>query len=167
LFRQKVLFHYTPKTNPNKNSKKGDKETNKLASIERLSPSIPAKFPKEVNEISKYFKMQKPSPTNTNLRKSYTQASKSISNTEEVLKIKETFPSLKAKKIDNIQKIIKGDGKSKPYINMTIKGPFRKQVIVPMNDDNKKNFMKESSSHVTNINSALKNIKSEVMVDFV
>jgi len=36
-----------------------------------------------------------------------------------------------------------------------------------MNDDNKKNFMKESSSHVTNMNSTLKNIKSDVMVDFV
>jgi len=36
-----------------------------------------------------------------------------------------------------------------------------------MNDDNKKNFMKESSSHVSNMNSTLKNIKSDVMVDFV
>ena len=36
-----------------------------------------------------------------------------------------------------------------------------------MNDDNKKNFMEESSVHVTNMNRALKNIKIEIMVDFV
>ena len=97
----------------------------------------------------------------------YAQASKSSSNTEKVLKIKETFPSLKANSIDNIQKIIKGNGKPKLCINMTTKGLSRKQVIVPMNNDNKKNFMKESSVHVTNMNRALKNIKSEVMVDFI
>ena len=50
---------------------------------------------------------------------------------------------------------------------MTTKCPSRKQIIVPMNNDNKKNFIEKSSSHITNMNSALKNIKSEVMVDFV
>jgi len=102
-----------PKTNPVKNSKKEDKDINKLGSINRLPSLIPAKSPKEVNKISKYFKIQKPSPTKTNLENSYAQASKPISNTEEVLKIKETFPSLKAKGINNIQKIIKGH--SKPW----------------------------------------------------
>lgn len=98
---------------------------------------------------------------------SYIQTSKPISNTEEVLKIKKTFPSLKAKRINNIQKIIKSNGKPKPHINMTMKGLSRKQVIIPMNDDSKKNFIEKSSSHVTNINSTLKNIKLDVMVDFV
>jgi len=81
------------------------------------------------------------------------------SNTEEVLRIKEVFPSLKANKIENIQKIIKDDSKFKPYINITTKGPSRKQVIVPMNSNNKTNFMKESIAHVTNMNRALRNIK--------
>ena len=35
-----------------------------------------------------------------------------------------------------------------------------------MNNDNKMNFIEESSIHVTNINRVLKNIKSEAMVDF-
>ena len=48
---------------------------------------------------------------------------------------------------------------------MTMKGPSRKQVIIPTNDDNKKHFIEESSSHVSNINRALKNIKSDVMVN--
>jgi len=83
------------------------------------------------------------------------------------LKIKETFSSLKAKRINNIQKIIKGNGKPKLCINMTTKGPSRKQVIVPINNNNKRNFMEKSSSHVTNMNSTLKDVKSEIMVDFV
>ena len=103
--------------------------------------------------------MQKPLLTKTNSRMSYTQASKPISNIEEVPKIKEAFPSLKTKGTDNIQKIIKGDSKSKLYINMTMKGPSRKQIIVSMNNNNKKNFIEESNSHVTNMNSTLKNIK--------
>ena len=40
-------------------------------------------------------------------------------------------------------------------------------TTVPMRDINQKNFMKKSSTHVTNLNSALKNIKLEVTVDFV
>ena len=86
---------------------------------------------------------------------------------ESILKIKEAFSTLKAKSIDNIQRMIKGDGRPKPCINMTTKGPSRKQVIVLMNKENKKNFMKENSAHVTNMNRVLKNIKLEVMVDFM
>jgi len=50
---------------------------------------------------------------------------------------------------------------------MTMKGLSRKQVIILINDDSKKNFIEKSSSHVTNINSTLKNIKLDIMVDFV
>ena len=40
------------------NGKRGekDKNTDKPARVERISPLIPAKSPKEVKEISKYFK---------------------------------------------------------------------------------------------------------------
>ena len=89
------------------------------------------------------------------------------SNTKNVLKIKEAFPSLKVRNINNIQKIIKGNSKPKLCINMTTKGPSKKQVIVLMNNINKRNFIKEISVHVNNINRTLKNIKMEVMVDFV
>ena len=94
----------------------------------------------------------------------YAKASKPVSNTGKVLKIKDTFLSLQTKKIKNIQKIINGSSKPKPYINMTIKGSSRKQVIVPMNSENIKKFMDESSSHVSNLNRAFKNIKLETMV---
>ena len=50
---------------------------------------------------------------------------------------------------------------------MTTKGPSRKQVIIPMNNENKTRFMESSSSHIANLNRALKNIKSDVMANFV
>jgi len=63
--------------------------------------------------------------------------------------------------------MIKNDQKPKLYINMTTKSLSRKQVIIPINNTNKKNFIEESSVHITNMNRAFKNIKTEVMVDFV
>ena len=48
----------------------------------------------------------------------------------EVLKIKEVFLNLQTNKIENIQKIIKDDGKPKPKLNMITKGLSRKQAIV-------------------------------------
>ena len=49
---------------------------------------------------------------------------------------------------------------------MTTKGPLRKQIIVPISNDNKTKFIVSSRKHITNFNRALKNTKSEVMVDF-
>jgi len=85
----------------------------------------------------------------------------------ETLKIKEAFPNLQNKKIKNIQKIISGENNPKLKLNMTTKGSSRKQVIISINLDNTNKFMKDSSAHVTNINRALKNIKSNIMADFI
>ncbi len=49
-----------PKMNLVKNGKLKDKETDKLASVKRLFPSILAKTPKEINKISKFFKTKTP-----------------------------------------------------------------------------------------------------------
>ena len=37
-----------------------------------------------------------------------------------------------------------------------MKGPSRKQIIIPMNKENKLQFIKDSSSHIANINRVLK-----------
>ena len=123
--RQRIASKFTSKVILEKNSKKGEKDTNKPARIEKISPLIPAKSLKEVKEISKYFKPIIPTKNNNSKNKSYAQASKTSSNTKEVLKIKEAFLSLKAKNIDNIQKIINGNNNSKPkpHINIIIKEP--------------------------------------------
>ena len=47
---------------------------------------------------------------------SYAQASKQNVSTSDVIKIKETFPSMEVKEIDQINNIVKGSSKPKPYI---------------------------------------------------
>ena len=110
------------------------------------------KTPKKVNEISKFFKKDTKPLENKDISKSYTQALFPI--TSENLKIKETFPKLQTRKINNIHKIINNVGKPKPKLNMITKGPSRKQVI--MSNKNKTRFIESSSSHITNFNRALK-----------
>ena len=85
----------------------------------------------------------------------------------DVIKIKETFPSIGAKKINQINNIVNESSKPKPRIQMTTKGLSRKQVIISMGNDNIVKFMKNSSIHVTNLNKNLQNAKSEVLVDFI
>jgi len=98
------------------------------------------------------------------MKMSYAQVS--LPSTSEILKTKKLFPKLQANKIDNIHKIINDGSKSKPKINMIKKESLRKQVIIPMSNDNKTKFIEISSTHITNINRVLKNIKSEVIADF-
>ena len=93
---------FTPKINEGNNTKKDkDLNVNKPVSISRLPPPIPAKSPKEINEISKYFKKNIEKKT----KKLYAQASSSSTNsTREILKIKEVFSNLQNKKIKTFKK---------------------------------------------------------------
>ena len=97
----------------------------------------------------------------------YAQASNPMANISEVLKIKETFPALNIKKINQVNNIIKSNLKPKLCIQMTTKGPSRKQVIIPMSGDNNSTFIKNSSLYVININRHLKNTKSKVLVNYI
>ena len=45
--------------------------------------------------------------------------------------------------------------------------PSHKQVIIPINKTNACSFIKDFSTHITNINRVLKNIKSDIMADFI
>jgi len=50
---------------------------------------------------------------------------------------------------------------------MTTKSLSQKQVIIPMSNNITKEFIKDSNSHVTNINHALKAIKSNILANFI
>ena len=172
-FRGKVSSKFTPQIPKNLSTNGKEKNKAKPMFISLVPPPIPAKTPKEVNEISKYFK-KNPSP---HQKKSYTNAtllstqqgspvSKNI--VKKTLKIKEMFPNLSNNKIKQVQKVINGpNNNSKLRISMTTKGPSHKQVIIPMGNNIAKEFIKESNSHVTNINRALKAIKSNMIADFI
>jgi len=104
--REKILAKLTPRVVPSSSSKT-IKNPNLVTINKALPPPpLPAKTKKEVNIISKYFLPNKPLVNNNvngnsnNSGKSYAQATKLSNNTLEVLKIKETFPSLNAQKVD-------------------------------------------------------------------
>ena len=161
--KAKITSKFTPRIAPS--NSKSNKEMTKTVLVTTNKvlppPPLPVKSKREVNIISKYFQNKKPSAENKNPVRnknstiSYAQATKPSANTSEVLKIKETFPALNAKKIDQINNIVKGNSKPKPQIQMTTKGPSRKQVIVPISTENNNNFMKNSALHVSSINRQL------------
>jgi len=173
-FRSKVKSKFAPQGKNTQMPPTKDKEVVKLSFVSTIPPPIPAKTNKEVKEISKYFKkIEKPIST-----KSYAQASAKPSSSNHndsskniamnTLKIKEVFLNLPNKKIDSVQKIINGiNDKPKPRLNMTTKGLSYKQVIVPINNDLGKRFVKDAANYVTNINCSLKSIKSNVCANFI
>ena len=173
--RSKISSKFTPRTILTNGNNKKEIANLVLVSINKAPPlpPLPAKSKKEINIISKYFQSKKSMVDNNvqgcniNSGKSYTQASKTSVNTSEVLKIKETFPSLNAQKIDQVNNIVNSQNKPKPRIKMTTKRPSRKQIIIPMSGDNVMSFMKSSSLHVANINRLLHNAKSDVLVNYI
>jgi len=165
-FRNQVKSKFNPNVNKTLVNGKG-KETVKATYVSPLPPPILVKSPKEVNEISKFFKKNSNHPQ----KKSYAQVSAKSNTTNitlDTLKIKKMFLHLQNKKIDQVQKIISGDNnKPRPHINMTMRGPSCKQIIVLMNNEMANKFLKDTSMHIININHAFKNIKLKVMADFI
>ena len=103
--------------------------------------------------------------TNSNIRKLYAQATSS--NISDILKLKDNFSNLSAKKIKEIQRIINDKDKVRSQLNMTTKGLSKKQIIVPMSKVNINNILILVNEHAANINRALKNVKSNILVNFI
>jgi len=98
--------------------------------------------------------------------KSFAQATKG--RAEEILKVKETFPKLSSKKIIEIHNIAQDNSLNLcPKLNMTTKGPSRKQVIIPMSQDNSNIVFLHADKYIFNINNLLKTSKSKVTADFI
>ena len=112
--RAKISSKFTPRTTPSNNGNKKNITKPVPVTINKIPLPSPllAKTRKEVNVISKYFHSKqsmvenKDQSENNSSGKLYAQASKPSINTSEVLKIKETFPSLSAKKIDQVNNIV-------------------------------------------------------------
>ena len=172
--RSKISSKFTLRTPPAKSN--GNKEIPKsnLVTINKMPPPLPplsTKPKKEINTILKYFQLKNQLDKNKapsgNLGKSYAQATKSSVTMSDVLKIKEAFPSLNAKKVDQVNNIVNRQSKPRPCIKMTMKGPFRKHIIIPMSAENVFSFMKNSSTNVANINRQLQNTKTDLLVDYI
>jgi len=167
--RSKISGKFTLRSTPIKNNNKEKNHTPIPVSIEKAPPlpPLPAKTKSKVNRISKYFKLTNNKPNMEKPTKSYTQASRQSPSTSNVLKIKESFLALNANQIDRVNNIVKGNPKPKLRIQMTTKGPSRKQIIVPISSNNSVTFLKNSSAYVSNLNRLLGNAKTEVKVDFI
>lgn len=90
-----------------------------------------------------------------------------FANINEVLKIKENFFNLSAKKIKNINKTVNKLRNEKPCINIRTKSPFRRQSIVPMDNNNISNSISSSSEHISNIHKAFKNTKFNILAESI
>ena len=91
----------------------------------------------------------------------------SKSNIKDIVKIKKSFPNLSAKKVEEIHKVLNRLKKDKPRLNIITKSPSRKQILVLMSPNSSDKFIVLSSKHIANINRALKDIKSDVIADFI
>ena len=168
MFRQNILSKFFPKSNINKPIKRVEQLKNKQVEVVKLPPLILARLSKETLEKSKIFNKKDNMVKETAKPKTkqlYTQ--ESAPNIGEILKLKENFPCLSAKKIKNIHRTINDFGKAKLKISMTTKGPSRKQIIIPMDIDNKSKFIASLNAHITNINSTLRNIKSDIIANLI
>ena len=55
----------------------------------------------------------------------------------------------------------------KPRINMTTRGPSRKEVIIPMAKHIAELMINSAHTHIINVNKCLKNSKSDIVTDFI
>jgi len=76
------------------------------------------------------------------------------------------FLTISLKKIVEIN-IINKSGIVKPKTKMTTKGLSRKQVVIPMSEDNVKIIRSNINFHINFINKSLKEANSNMIVDFI
>jgi len=78
------------------------------------------------------------------------------------------FPALLADEVTRIIKVKNSSkGQKKPKINMMTKGPFRKQIIIPIVRSNTELIINLANQQIANINKSLKEIKSDITADFI
>ena len=135
------------------------------ANISKISPLIPPRPSKKIQEKLKFYKGKQ--ALDTLFLNSHLYAQPSKNNINNIVKIKENFPKLSNKKVKEVYKIINNSKKEKPKLNMMTKGLLRKQVIIPINSIITNRFIMIFNKHVENINRVLKSIKLDVIANFI
>ena len=138
-----------------------------LFSVMVPSPTATLAIPPSTKNIEIITKKNtKPS----NIKKSYVQISKIniLPNIKDVLWIKEVFSTLSADKVGRMIKAMNSSKeKKKLKVNITTRGPLRKQVIISMVKLNTELIINSANLHISNINNCLKSIKSDIITDFI
>jgi len=86
---------------------------------------------------------------------------------ENIIHIKEVFPTASPKKIVEINNIINKSDSVKQKVNMTTKGPSRKQVFISMSENNTKVIRSNISSYIKSINRSLQEASLNILADFI
>lgn len=122
---------------------------------------------KKVLEKLKFFEKNQVSSLNRQSKKPlYTQASKN--NIKEIIKIKNVFSKLSTDKVSKFHKVINNSSqKDKQKLNIAIKNPLRKQIIISIGFSNSKRVMTKFNAYISNINRLLKKVKSEISINFI
>jgi len=138
----------------------------KKANISRILSQIPSRLSQSILAKSKFFR-NKNLTSNFQLNKtSYIQVLQN--NIKDIIKIKDTFPKLSADKICKVQRVINNlSYKNKPRLNITIKDPLKKQVIISMKAKNSDRVMAKANTYISSIYRLLKEVKSEISIDFI
>ena len=169
--RESTMPFYRKQESLTSNSTNLKGKSNSIISLSSTAVPLPSTTnlpvaPSSNKNVESVKKALKP----LNMRKYYVQASKSniLSNIEDVLQVKEAFPSLLA---DEVGKMLKaknsGVGNKKPKINITTRKLLRKEVIIPMAKSNTELIVNSAHTHISNVNKCLKNSKSDIVVDFI
>ena len=113
--------------------------------------------------------LPKPSKEDSNIKSKHSYTQTLASKIKKILKLKESFSNLLSKKIKDIDiyNMIYDFGKVKPRISMTTKGLSRRQINTLISNDYILNFIKSFGSYITNLNRIFKNIKLEIVAEFV
>jgi len=107
MFRQNISSKFSLKSNINKSVKRVEPSKDKQVEVVKLPSPILARLSKEILKKLKLFNKKGNTVKKTakpKTKQPYTQAS--TSNVGEILKLKENFSNLLAKKIKNIYKTI-------------------------------------------------------------
>jgi len=139
----------------------------KQADMSRIPLSIPSRLSKTVLAKSKYF--NKNLLSNFSFKNSdYLYAQVSKSNIENIIRIKDAFPKLSSNKINKIHKVMNNSTqKDKLKINITTKGPSRKQIIVSIGTNNSERIIAQADNYISNISRLLKSIKYKVSMNYI
>lgn len=163
-FRDNVALQFGKNVNHSLDIRSKNPDSNP---IRRVPPPIPPRPTKEQLEKSKNRQAGRiAKDTNrTNPTKSFAQVTALAAN---ILKIKEAFPALPDKKIIEIHNAALNKPTIKGRkIQVTTKGPSRKQAIVPLPDKHTDRIMEDAGAHVHLINNLLKNIKSNLCTEYI
>ena len=136
------------------------------ASVLKIPPPIPPRLSPDAlkkarEEKKKERSMGKAKPVNKSFAQVAGNAPKNL------LKLREAFPKLPAKKILEMNNVRWGKTPNKPKIQITTKGPSRKNVLIPIDAPDRKNILNSANTHIGQINGLLRSYKSNMSIDCI